>query len=563
MSTTDPNIRAAKRPTRRPAKALARVRALGHERESLTVDLRLDTPTFTFGRHPRGDRGDAKGDAEARLSAILGVLRFWWRAAAWAPAWRAEGKKADPALQRLNAWEDAIFGAVGTEDGGGQGAVDWSMEEPVGDLLSPAWTNKPGDVGFGRAYMGNQGLKDHRPLRKGVALRLHATRRTIWRRDPADDRTVAALAALGLLDPWNPLTLTPRPWAGAVAAPTVADALLLLHLFGLVGSRSRRGFGSAVVASATARRGAEVSTLAFPQTIAAVRDAIAETLSSYAGQSRADDIPRAPFTALSASARVVFSAFPGGDAEQAHEALAYSMLRFRGYGHFMVTHDGRELRKIGKLTIPADDQTQRSATTLADHDTWYAPIKSAAFEFPSSPPENPEAAPKRAGFGLPLNSFTRLRGGAISQAERDYAAALVKVLPGRVQDVSKEMHINLPGAGDVSRRASPLILKVRDCEDGAVGQWAILPAENFLPRELDALTADVIVTYQVRFVDEGRRERTTKVSGPTHRIQMPVPSMDDAFRVANQFVRFISSPTYDENVGRLSLLSPSTGPSRR
>jgi len=500
------------------------------------LTLRLETPGFLFGHHPNEDPKPGKGDARWRLGSILGVLRFWWRAAAWGRTLRACQGDRRAALSRVHAWQSVIWGSEGGQHG--HGATIWAVAHRHEAILDKAWDaymkNQPG-----RIYMAGQGLNKHRPLSPHGTLSVSATARAGWPWLGSSDPTTRAkkhkeIAALADWKAWTPFATTISDNRKPTAPPTIADALLLLHLFGGVGSRSRRGFGGLSVQGACLGGSAAdlfpTSAEEFETSVLAILDAHADIV----------DLP--PYTALNARARVLFAKFNRQDTHIAHETLGFAMQRFRGWG--LTPPDGGH-PKIGTTVI--DKKTERhSAVALSDHDTWYKPIANAARtlnertgRFQITFPRNPSASPLRAGFGLPMNSRSVKKKDAdnLDQAERSLIRNKRggKILQtGEVLQTTLTINLHDATKGGPKRRGSPFFLKVRATPDGSIGTWLFLPAV-FLPDDMPTLTAAITYSLEIRgqTMDDKLWQKFPGKYPAT--VSMPRPSDDAVEALADAF----------------------------
>lgn len=181
--------------------------------QTLTATYRIVTPMFLGGADPAAE-------AELRLSSFKGALRFWWRALMW-------GKVRD--IMDLRHKESELFGSSQLEHG--QSKVIWAMESrPTAPLIAAgAILGADGQqanrgsraVGEGARYLG-YGLME-------IGGRL--TRPCLPA--PQEIRLRACFRA----------EATPEQRAQVEAAVRV------LGLFGGLGSRSRRGYGSLTLRS--------------------------------------------------------------------------------------------------------------------------------------------------------------------------------------------------------------------------------------------------------------------------------------------------------------------------
>ncbi|MGI9212603.1 MAG: type III-B CRISPR module RAMP protein Cmr1 [Methylococcaceae bacterium] len=171
--------------------------------QTLTATYRIVTPMFL---------GDAKQNAtDIRPPSIKGALRFWWRALNWG-RFRQNTSDDAKALCLLNKAEAELFGAA-AEDKKPDGQsrflimVKYSKVEPIKNW--PQGQTSSGYLGLGLFAMND-----------------HKQRTAI----PEDKKFT--------------LNLLFRPDTQPHQVQQIKDALTALGLFGGLGSRSRRGFGS-------------------------------------------------------------------------------------------------------------------------------------------------------------------------------------------------------------------------------------------------------------------------------------------------------------------------------
>jgi len=213
--------------------------------ENLEFTLRLVTPAFVGGgddieantslqykgRRPR-HRQIGQGGDSLRIPSLRGVLRFWLRA------------KEDPRdLDRLHAREAVVLGSADI----GQGV----RIRPVG---RPAWKRETisTPAGDAKAYLG------YGPLNYNDDTKQFSSHNKFTFRDAIPAGTAFSFAASGT----------------AQQIKELQACLILLHLFGGIGARSRRGWGSVEVESA------EMPSLVKPEQPESVREWFVELLGS-------------------------------------------------------------------------------------------------------------------------------------------------------------------------------------------------------------------------------------------------------------------------------------------
>ena len=176
----------------------------------IEATYRVVTPMFCGGANP--------GHAELRVPSFKGALRFWWRALAWS--------RQDGDLEMIRREEDKLFGSAS----GGQSRVSMSLTEPIetrplaaGKVLEDAGNV----VGEGARYLG------------------YGVMETFRRRD----RRAGELIRACLLAPFD-LTICMRTRRlNDDQVQSLQDALIAVGLFGGMGAKSRKGYGSLVVRS--------------------------------------------------------------------------------------------------------------------------------------------------------------------------------------------------------------------------------------------------------------------------------------------------------------------------
>ena len=293
---------------------------------------RIVTPLFCAGADP-------KGSPELRLAGFKGVLRYWWRALAWAEC----GAQLDVIQQR----EDRLFGSAG----GGQSRVSMRLavdSDPpmvsVDSVLTVSLTNKS-VVGNGARYLGYGVMETFASSHKNTK---------------AGQLTRACLRA--------PFDFTVRMRGRDLSeqeSAALRDALIALGTIGGMGAKSRKGYGSLALRSL---RVDGVERWRAPQSISDLRNAIAQLRRT----SDADACPE--FTALSAGTRHVLLSSGKKDPLELLDLVGRELVRFRSWGR-----NGKILG--GKVDSERNFQD--------DHDL----MKSS----------RPSVHPRRIAFGLPHN----------------------------------------------------------------------------------------------------------------------------------------------------------------
>lgn len=172
--------------------------------ELITAEYKITTPMFL---------GDAFQEADAkqmRNASLKGALRFWWRALNWGRVMATNAGHESNALKTLHAEEGALFGKASDGKDSTQSLLHISSE------LSDCQLVSAGSPLSGLGYLLGQGLFHFkqgtlRPYISAGSLRLEV------RLKPSTDKAQIA---------------------------SVQQALIALGLFGGLGSRARKGFGS-------------------------------------------------------------------------------------------------------------------------------------------------------------------------------------------------------------------------------------------------------------------------------------------------------------------------------
>jgi len=330
-------------------------------------------------------------DVRVRPASLRGVLRWWWRAAEYGVLAGAADEK--DVLTELAKREGALFGRA--SEGGGSGAVGLRVTVPQ----KPSGQHWQNQVEPGSAYLGYGVVKpDGKPLRNCLAPSPVPFRVDLVCRGLADERL-----------------------------SSLERALRALGLFGGLGARSRRGWGS------LALRGLERTELSWeelqtkqasrspdssPATGRLTWEALCEEIASTL-----DGVPSEapPFPAISAfGPRTRVVAFRrNGDALAALDAVGGEMVRYRSWGK-----DGRI------LGMESSERNFRD-----DHDLMKQP--------------KPKGHPRRVAFGLPHNY-------------------------GKGREVKPE---------GLERRASPLLLHVHPLADNSSAVVCTFLPAVFLPKD--------------------------------------------------------------------------------
>lgn len=293
-----------------------------HPPSTITALYRITTPMFL------GSGGaDQEADAEVfRNASLKGALRFWWRALNWGRFYRQHGNNND-ALKALHQAEGELFGTASDDNGK-------SQQSPVqiSSQLNGCRVNEKGKGLSQHSYFLGLGLYH---FRNGV-LRSYLTEGELT------------------------LTLRCKPHVSTELQQQLAHALTALGLFGGLGSRARKGFGSLALQSLSVNGASQTMT-----DIASLNTFIS-TLDFSAPDT-------APLSALTQGSRIDVSA-TGKDADSLLAQLGSEMHRYR---------DGTVGQNAREHNFSRDRELARQAAVGK-------PINEL---------------PKRATFGMPHNYF--------------------------------------------------------------------------------------------------------------------------------------------------------------
>ncbi len=169
----------------------------------INATYRVVTPMFL---------GDANQKAaNLRPPSVKGALRFWWRALNWGRCLQEAGAES-AALTRLHCQEASLFGSAADEAGSGQGRFLLRVSQQPRVALETVWPqNNTGSGYLGYGLMATNDQLHREGLHEGVDFSLEL------RFKPKTEQADV-----------DALTETLRTWS----------------LFGGLGSRARRGFGS-------------------------------------------------------------------------------------------------------------------------------------------------------------------------------------------------------------------------------------------------------------------------------------------------------------------------------
>jgi CRISPR-associated protein Cmr1 len=298
----------------------------------LEATYRIVTPCFS---------GGANHDAELRLPSFKGVLRFWWRAWAWAHYNRD--------LEIIKGREDKLFGGPAT----GQSRVLLSLVNGAQprilpkDAILPA-PGRRGTVGEGARYLG-YGVMHAADARSGVKA--------------------GQLQRACLLAPHDFTVHLRCRSVDDEMLESVTAALTALGLLGGIGARSRKGYGSLCLQSLRVDGQERWSQ---PQS---VQDLCGKVENLRVSRDLRDDLALPEYTALSGAGRHLL--LSGGNIE------AMDLLDLIGAELVMFRSSGRNGQVLGG----------RAAAESRFKDDHLMLVTGRP----------PRSHPRRIAFGLPLN----------------------------------------------------------------------------------------------------------------------------------------------------------------
>ncbi len=261
---------------------------------TIEARLRIVTPMFI---------GDATQKASSiRPPSIKGALRFWWRALNWARCLKEEPREA-AALQLLHQREAELFGSATKDGTGGQANFILDVEQPKSRRLETSWpinNTGSGYLGYGLMESGQPHQGNYKPHREALREGLDFLVRFCFLRPGLEPPTMQA---------------------------SLIEAIEAWSLFGGLGSRSRRGFGSVTLL----RLDGENKLMRRQQ----YEERVSQILSSAA------QTPKPPFTAFSDGSKASIIA----DGSKPRHVHAQAGLAYR-------QHRGQESSLRGRTKIP-------------------------------------------------------------------------------------------------------------------------------------------------------------------------------------------------------------------
>jgi len=348
--------------------------------ELIQADFNIVTPMFL---------GEADGQcaSQIRPPAIKGALRFWWRAINWAPI-RQRYTNDNEALVELHRQEGQMFGVSaktgpdGQAQAGGQGCFLLRVHKQNVKIIGK-------EKNFAKSPQ----------LQYLLGMGLCHFKTGLLRDYLSDGGSFVVELAL-------------KPGIKLEQREQVLNTLKCFGLLGCLGSRARKGFGSASMTALSVSKNGREESLALPQNKAEYK----AELQALLGDCFKAELPNthdAPLTAITASSRMQI-ADSGRDALNLLADHGWEMGMYRGYGNSGKTF-GRDAEQKFQF----------------DHDWAYDVAKGS----------RQNDLPKRAVFGLPHPYF--------------------------LSGIGKNVTIDVVGLDNkTARRASPLFAHVHRLPDG-------------------------------------------------------------------------------------------------
>ncbi len=346
-----------------------------------TIDFEIVTPTFMAGANQKA--------AEFRLPSFKGLLRFWWRAIAFPNL---------QSIQKMKKEEGEIFGSTDNAS-----KIILNMES-YRDVKKPVQFKNKG----GLTYLG-YGVVDYRG---------NPTRRFIF---PASTGRISILCH-GIKDNKQ--------------LERLKNALVAFALFGNMGSKSRKGYGSINFRNITLD-GTKIYVQ--PKSV----EELVKKLQSFCAVNRfANFKTQPPLSAFSANARIdVLDT--GTDALSLLNSIGEQMALYRSWGR-----NGRVMGKTAERNF------------RNDHDL----IKNMQIQ------KKPHKHPKRVIFGLPHNYFFG----------------------------SSKFKVNVePDSREINRRTSPLFLKIHKLRERNFVAVSLILKSQFLPQRTRIKISSKRITVSV------------------------------------------------------------------
>lgn len=384
----------------------------------LVAHYKITTPMFLGGEDQRAD------NTQFRNASFKGALRFWWRALNWGAALKDAGNQQTAALSLLHEREGKLFGLASDGENSKQSCVQ-IHSELRGAMVSK--NNLPN-----HAYLLGMGLYNYK---EGML------------RDYLQGGNLT-------------IRLTFKPSTTEEDIASVQQAAIALGLFGGLGSRSRKGFGSLALQ--------KIERPGQPEREFTTVESIANFIQGLDFSAPAE----APFSALTHATRVDISTTKNSALDALADINKEQQL-YRSYGK-----DG----KVGNIAARKNFKS--------DHNNVYDAIHGIPLK----------ELPERAVFGLPHN----------------YRFSSGKELSISAENPSSDSH-NETKEG---RRASPLLVHIHALDDGKFIAIQTLIHGTFLhsdirilvnkrPKEIDKRIYFPVIT---RYMDGFSNKKTLKAA---------------------------------------------------
>ncbi|WP_019960648.1 type III-B CRISPR module RAMP protein Cmr1 [Woodsholea maritima] len=464
--------------------------------QQLNLTLKIITPMFISGANPKG--------AALRAPSLVGALRFWWQALAWSRLTSGQEPHNDAdARKLLQYWEAQTFGSTAGQspfrirlshpdrlkhtqvtaqntpvnrsaERGGTTLAGYSMYTSNGaSVFHRSAAGNYATSGSGLIYMAGLGLAGFVRERENSQQQTSIGKFRDLRPALLHNQTFM----VNLIAPkLEALLLSPQTDTGA---PGLLDAFEALCLFGGLGSRSRRGFGSIQLDAwswqpqLSQASGSQCAIETRLNTLKALKVEDIEAFfkkysrgahpeysafsqsSRLALLTRPPDIPITQTNTVSDFSQLAALVPSQGDPiADTHNRLGQSFVWHRGKG-FRGRHSG--VHKVGGLN---------SLGTYSQDSTWFDDINQAQSTASQSERKkiltNENVAntppPCRVGFGLPLQFSSRSTGSLFSV-----------ILNATDTD------------NNAKRRASPLLFSIKRLENNQILIVILNLHARFLP----------------------------------------------------------------------------------
>jgi CRISPR-associated protein Cmr1 len=378
--------------------------------------------------------GGANQQPEWRVAAYANMLRWWWRALAYA---RFGG-----CLKKIKLNEALLFGRHEKPFGAGRVRFRDLSHTLDSDSVSepPGWAGTDFKKWSGLSYLAGQGLSARGWLPRN---RIKVEMRVNWRDVPLEASSGAD---------------------HALSLDALEDAVKLIGLIGGLGARSRRGFGS--LSLRCLKIDAEEPVLGPADTVgyaAMVKDAIGESTAGY---------PTEPdYSAIWSGTKIAVVA-TGSDARALMNELGFAFELFRNWGYkHPVDRDTGARRYRRQTTEPHIHLYRTPSGTEA--------IPAGSYKTSGFPERNP------AGGWLNSKSDSYLykadHDWSKRQPVRTGALPSRRVLGIPHNYESENINIDAVADGDNQRRASPLFFHFHALGQGRYAAVLALFRSRFLP----------------------------------------------------------------------------------